>query len=199
MQYAAALIEYLITGLISLIWVGLFTSQYFELTAQNIKDYKEVILVCIFPIAYIMGIYVDVASSHMLRRFSNFAEYVSENLPWSEFRAKWSAKFSKAIFGRPKAEPYKRSAEILSYSPSDTIKTMESYISRDRIARGMALNSFIGGWVALFTLKGDIMLTVLNYCVVFFIVSILAWLRLRRLSKEFKTQALVQLANRNLK
>ena len=73
---------------------------------------------------------------------------------------------------------------------------MEAYVSRDRIARGMALNSFIGFWVSCYILNGDIETTIMTICLSFFTVSILAWFRLRRLSKAFKTQAIIQLAAR---
>ena len=141
MQHAAALIEYLVTGIISLLWIGLLSSQYIDVSELNIKDYKEIIVIYIFPIAYVLGIYVDVTSSYLLKRFSNIAKFIEGFCTFPN----WLLVASNFILGKSKPEPYKRSAEILSHSPSDTIKTMEAYISRDRIARGMALNSFMSG------------------------------------------------------
>ncbi|MDE8601956.1 hypothetical protein M3I01_003325 [Marinomonas sp. RSW2] len=192
MQYAAALIEYLITGIISLIWIGLYSNQYIDISAQNIKDYKEVIVISIFPVAYILGIYVDVSSSYLLKRFNNIATFIGKYLSCPN----WLRTTSNFILGTSKSEPYKRSAEILSHSASDTIKTMEAYVSRDRIARGMALNSFMCGLASYLFLSGDVKCTAINYCIVIFVISICAWFRLRRLSKAFKTQALIQLRKR---
>ncbi|EGI71569.1 hypothetical protein [Pseudoalteromonas distincta] len=195
MQYAAALIEYLVTGIISLIWIGLYSSQYIDISAQNIKDYKEVIVICIFPIAYVFGIYVDVTSSYLLKRFNNFAKFIAKHISCPAYLIQ----VLNLIVGTSKSEPYKRSAEILSYSPSDTIKTMEAYVSRDRIARGMALNSFAIGCISIVTLAGNTRCIVISLSVAISIISILAWFRLRRLSKAFKTQALIQLSNRENK
>jgi ABC-type branched-subunit amino acid transport system permease subunit len=195
MQFAA-LIEYLITGIISIIWLGLFAGQYIEVQAQNIKDYKEIVVICIFPIAYILGIYVDVSSSYLLRRISNAYRLVS-NISKVKPVASFIKKIVTFILGTPKNAPYERSAEILSYAPSDTIRTMEAYVSRDRIARGMALNSFIGFWVARDVLTGELQRTIVYLSLAFCVISVLVWFRLRRLSKAFKTQALKQLRERS--
>ncbi len=40
------------------------------------------------------------------------------------------------FIGVPKSDPYERSADILSHSIPDMVRTMESYVSRDRMARG---------------------------------------------------------------
>jgi hypothetical protein len=195
MQFAA-LIEYLITGIISIIWLGLFAGQYIEVPAQNIKDYKEIVVICVFPIAYILGIYVDVSSSYLLRRISNVYRWVS-NISKVKPVASFIKKIVTFILGAPKNAPYERSAEILSYAPSDTIRTMEAYVSRDRIARGMALNSFIGFWVARDVLTGELQRTIVYLSLAFCVISVLVWFRLRRLSKAFKTQALKQLRERS--
>ncbi|MBF4286539.1 hypothetical protein EAY45_27700, partial [Vibrio anguillarum] len=60
------------------------------------------------------------------------------------------------LAGESKSEPYKNASIILSYSPSDMIKTMDAYVSRDRIARGMALNSLISAFVFLWILPTDV-------------------------------------------
>lgn len=195
MQYAAALIEYLITGIISLIWIGLYSSQYVDISVQNIKDYKEIIVICIFPIAYVFGIYVDVSSSYLLKRLNNIAKFISKYITCPS----WLICIVNFIVGTSKSEPYKRSAKILSYSPSDTIKTMEAYVSRDRIARGMALNSFASGYISWITLTGNTQCIAIKFSVAIFIISVLVWFRLRRLSKAFKTQALIQLSKREEK
>lgn len=192
MQYAAALIEYLITGIISLIWIGLYSSQYIDISSENIKEYKEIIVVCVFPVSYVLGIYIDVTSSYLLKRLNGFANLIKKHfsLPCV---LKASISF---VLGTSKSEPYKRSAEILSYSPSDTIRTMESYVSRDRIARGMALNSLAGSCISYITLTGNVQCIVINLSLAVFVISVLVWFRSRRLSKAFKTQALIQLAKR---
>lgn len=66
MQFAAALIEYLISGIVASIWVVLIINAYITLPLTDIKDYKEIFVVIYFPIAYILGIYVDVVSSFFI-------------------------------------------------------------------------------------------------------------------------------------
>lgn len=193
MQYAAALIEYVITGLTSLIWIALLVHQGIDLTIFDYGKYKELLVIIILPVSYILGIYVDVTSSYLLRRLSNLGTYFGnfkfDKQPFTCLKA--------ILIGTPKANPYARSAEILSYSTTDIIRTMETYISRDRIARGMALNSLITGAILLSSIKisNSMYLALASFIITF--ISTLVWMRLRRLSKEFKTQALLQLKKRN--
>ncbi|MBA5236796.1 hypothetical protein H2Y54_09575 [Pectobacterium aroidearum] len=192
MQYAAALIEYIITGLVSLIWVFLLVSTEIDFTSFDYNKYKELIVIGIFPVSYVLGIYVDVTSSYFLRRFKNAGVFFKKY----DFNNAFFIFFKKIFIGKPKGEPYARSAEILSYSPSDAIRTMEVYVSRDRIARGMALNSFITALVVLFHSEINEKLNPALIAFLITLVSVLAWLRLRRLSKAFKTQALIKLNER---
>lgn len=194
MQYAAALIEYVITGLTSLIWVALLLHQGVDITSFDYNTYKELLVIVLLPSSYILGIYVDVASSYLLRRLSNLGGYFGR----FNFNKQPFTYLKAALIGTPKANPYARSAEILSYSTTDIIRTMEVYISRDRIARGMALNSLITGSIFLASVKiaNNMYLALASFIIKF--ISILVWMRLRRLSKKFKTQALLQLKARNI-
>lgn len=191
MQNAVALIEYLITGIISFIWIVLLSSLYVDLNYQHYLNYKEVILFCLFPTAYVLGIYVDVTSSFLLSRISKVIKVIKKIIP--ECMTKYCKKLCDALLGNSDRQPYKHSAEILSHSPSELIKTMDIYVSRDRIARGMALNSLLSICAANLALVSNEKDIVESFFLIFFMISILAWLRLRRLSKVFKIQALKNL------
>ncbi|KKK67615.1 hypothetical protein LCGC14_2952300 [marine sediment metagenome] len=194
MQNAVALIEYLITGIISFIWIALLSSLYVDLNYQHYLNYKEAILFCLFPIAYVLGIYVDVTSSFLLSRITKVIKLIKKLIP--ECMTKYYKKLCDTLFGNSGGQPYKHSAEILSHSPSELIKTMDIYVSRDRIARGMALNSLLSICAANLALVSNEKDIVESFFLIFFMISILAWLRLRRLSKVFKIQALKNLRRR---
>jgi hypothetical protein len=195
MQSATALIEYLVTGIIASLWFGLAITGYLDLSAQNIKDYKEIIVIAIFPISYVLGIFIDTASSYSIRIINEFSKYITPKIPTFK---KMFTFLLKKIAVKPKTEPYVRSAEILSHSPPDIVKTMEAYVSRDRIARGMALNCFIGFCISYFSLSGSNQNLTLAICSIFFALSVMSWFRLRRLSQAFKTEALIQLKAREI-
>ena len=67
MQFSA-LIEYLISGIVASIWAVALINQFIPLPIESIKEYKEIFVVIYFPLAYILGIYVDVVSSFLIRR-----------------------------------------------------------------------------------------------------------------------------------
>ncbi|WHR59270.1 hypothetical protein [Acinetobacter haemolyticus] len=192
MQFAAALVEYLISGIVASIWIVLVINAYIPLPLTEIKEYKEVFAVIYFPIAYIFGIYVDVVSSFLIRRLKQLYKKLLDNKIVNSIH-KGLAWLIKMIFGTPKEDAYERSAEILSYSKGDLVRTMEAYVSRDRIARGMVLNSFIGAIMSAIYLQTPLRTYVSILCLILTIISVLIWVRLRRLSSTFKRVAIVQL------
>jgi len=188
MQFAAALIEYLITGLVAVVWILVVINGNYEISVDEIKKFKELIIIVSFPVAYILGIYIDVISSFLLRRSKEIHKAFSPQIPTINAFFKHTINF---VAGTPKSDPYKNSTNILSYSPPDLARAMEAYVSRDRIARGMALNSLIGFFITYSYLKDNLEISVI--CLFSFILSIFIWRRLRRLSKTFKSVAIEQL------
>lgn len=189
MQFAAALIEYIITGLFSLIWIVIIASQHYYIENIDYNKYKELFIIFTPPIAYVMGIYIDTTSSYFIRRIDQLLSIFKK----FKFSDKGLLTLKKIIFGTPKTNPYTRSAKILSYSPADLVRTMDTYVSRDRMARGMALNSLITGCILEFTENRFNTTNIVSVCFFISIISIMIWIRLRRLSKEFKTQAIIKL------
>jgi len=63
MQFAVALIEYLISGIVASVWITAIARNYIQIPLADIKEYKEIFVIVYFPIAYILGIYVDTTSS----------------------------------------------------------------------------------------------------------------------------------------
>lgn len=195
MQFSA-LIEYLVTGIVSSVWISVLINNFVPVPIEMIKDYKELVVVVYFPIAYVMGVYVDIVSSYFIRRLKEIYGLllkfsVMKNIDSGFLRA------FKLLLGEPKSTPYKHASIILSHSPSDMVKAMDSYVSRDRIARGMALNSLISAFVFLWSLPSDVSITAFTICLVVFLLSIFIWRRLRRLSSAFKIAAIEALDKRH--
>jgi ABC-type branched-subunit amino acid transport system permease subunit len=193
MQFSA-LIEYLITGIVSSVWFSVLVNKFVPIPMDLIKDYKEIVVVVYIPIAYALGVYIDVVSSYFIRRFKELYRSILKCNVINKIH-KLLSKFFLCISGNPKSSPYKHASIILSYSPSDMVKTMDAYVSRDRMARGMALNSLISAFVFLWILPDDISCKAFIICSVLFLLSISIWHRLRRLSSAFKKVAIEALKN----
>lgn len=191
MQFSA-LLEYLISGIVASIWTVALINVFIPLPINSINDYKEILIVVYFPIAYILGIYIDVVSSFLIRRTKEIFRSLNKYRLFNKLGRAFEA-FIKFIFGTPKTGSYEHSATILANTPAELVKTMDAYVSRDRIARGMALNSLASALVSLLVVPCEIKLQVFFTCLIFFLLSIAIWRRLRRLSSTFKRVAIKKL------
>lgn len=200
MQFAVALIEYLISGIVASFWLVALLTYYGGITIAELKGIKDelaVLAVVYFPLAYILGIYVDASSSFLIRRIIGFDNNAKTRcVAYKCVRSKISGFFA-FIAGTPKPDSYERSAEILSHSISDAVRTMEAYVSRDRIARGVALNSFIGVFVSLLCAPPEKRWLLSLVCIVSTVYSLIMYKRLRRLSSRFKKVALLYIRKAN--
>jgi hypothetical protein len=174
MQFASALVEYLAAGVAALLWL--------RPLAQRILGFEvpinEASVVLVLPMAYVLGIYIDSSSSFLIR----FLRLRKIRLP------KLLQAIIARILGSPYSGTYDRTVPILSRSPELLAQTMLTYVGRDRIARCMALNSFLGILTVLFIdPRNRALLAVL---VVSLLWSLATWHRLKRLSSKFKDQAL---------
>ncbi|CRM14558.1 MULTISPECIES: hypothetical protein [Pseudomonas] len=193
MQFAVALIEYLISGVVASAWLTAILHHYYPLPLGKINDYKEVFIIIYLPITYILGIYIDTTSSYLIRRSGEIFSLLGEKLNIAEsFRNKLASIYF-AIAGTPKKDSYERSAAILARSVPDAVRTMEAYVSRDRIARGAALNAFAGALTAFFYAPPEYQTLITVVCSIACVYSIIMHKRLRRLSSRFKKVALSNL------
>ena len=121
MALPGLLIEYLINGSIALIWILPFMPQ--EL--KGFKDFSSVLLI---PVAYILGMYVDIIA------------FILTSYPKTMLR-KFIQKRYKSNAGKDVPGVGKRAeVEIMNTHP-DLAKELGTRSSRDRIARGMIINS----------------------------------------------------------
>jgi len=58
----------LISGIVASVWITAIARNYIQIPLADIKEYKEIFVIVYFPIAYILGIYVDTTSSFLIRR-----------------------------------------------------------------------------------------------------------------------------------
>jgi hypothetical protein len=174
MQFASALVEYLAAGVAALLWL--------RPLAQRVLGYEipinEDSVVLALPMAYVLGIYIDSSSSFLIR----FLRLRKIRPP------RFLQPTIVRILGNPYSGTYDRTVSILSRSPELLAQTMLTYVGRDRIARCMALNSFLGILTVLFIDPGNRAL--LAILVLSFLLSLATWHRLKRLSSKFKDQAL---------
>ncbi|NHQ59833.1 hypothetical protein G9409_04395 [Chlorobium sp. BLA1] len=195
MQFAVALVEYLISGIIASVWFIVIVVNYIPFLFSDIKEYKEIFVIVYFPIAYILGIYVDATTSFLVRRCKEIDVIaITSFKSYACFRC-CCIRVYNFIAGKPKGDSYERSAEILSHSIPDIVRTMDAYVSRDRIARGVAFNSFAGAITTLLYAPSDLKKTIFLGCLISFIYSLFMYKRLRRLSSRFKRVALSKMNN----
>jgi len=196
MQFAVALIEYLISGVVASAWLTAVFANYYPLLLHTIHDYKEFIIIIYLPIAYILGIYVDTTSSFFIRRWGEITKLASKAIILPPSIRDTTLAMYRTVAGTPKEAPYKKGAAILAFSPSDAIRTMEAYISRDRIARGATFNSFAGAVTALCYAPPEHKFLVTIICSIACVYSYMMHRRLSRLSSSFKKVALANLQMR---
>lgn len=172
MQFASTLVEYLVAGVGGLLWLVPLLNSLLGLNLKIVDPAGPMLL----PLAYVLGLYIDATSSFLLRAL--------------KVRRLRTLKWWDSLFGAPYDASYDRTVAILAHTPELLAQTMQSYVSRDRIARCIALNAAIGlplvvtldhsttKW-RLFALVGIALLW-----------SIASWIRLERLSSTFKSKAL---------
>jgi hypothetical protein len=196
MQFAVALVEYLISGIVASVWVTAIAMNYIQLPLSKINDYKEIFVIVYFPIAYILGIYVDTTSSFLIRRAKELDISIGRKIKTYLWFRKGFVLVYEFFSGHPKQDSYERSAGILSQSIPDAVRTMEAYVSRDRIARGAALNAFAGAITALVYAPIEVRTPIFSGCLIMFIYSLFMYKRLRRLSSRFKRVAISKINNK---
>lgn len=168
MQFASALLEYLVSGFVALLWlVPLCRAAVGERALWPQIDEPSVYLY--LPAAYVLGILLDATSSYLLERFRRY--------------------------GQSRAS-YDRSVHILTHGSEHLIRTMEAYVGRDRIARGVVLSAAISLPVYLFVFTGKTQVYAVAGSFVALVWSFLVWHRLDDLSSRFKDQALLRLPPR---
>jgi hypothetical protein len=165
MQFASALLEYLVSGFVALLWLVPLVRAAAG-SHNSLPQITEPSVMLYLPAAYVMGILLDATSSHLLERFRRH--------------------------GQSRAS-YDRTVHILTHGSEHLIKTMEAYVGRDRIARGVVLSAAISIPVYLTVLDGRLRLFASCGGLVALAWSFFAWYRFDRLSSKFKDQALLRL------
>lgn len=174
MQFVAALIEYLISGLISFAWlaplINIFVYPIIDLASNSALSAllpKEFIVLIFLPIAYVIGIFVDLFSS-MLLNLIGFRSY----------------RFSDTS---PPGKAYKKTIAVITQAgdTNSLIRMMELYVSRHRIMRGVCLNALMTAVIWIFI--GNV--PVAAAAGIFMVLALVLERKTRKLSDTFKYHA----------
>ncbi len=199
MQFAAALVEYLVVGIIACLWfvpIVMFSFPDDYINYFNLSSMNDIGIAVMFPVAYVLGIYVDAASSFMLSMERRLGRWLIQNDCYRITFRKTYWRFKKFLTKSKKKKPYQRTVKILIESPEDLTRAMEAYVTRDRIARGVALNAFIGAIVCWVVTNESPLWGVIALCFALSFLSVVMWHRLKNLSNRFKISALRALKDR---
>ena len=169
MQFAAAFLEYLVTGCGGLLWViPLFNNAPLEL-----GKLEKVEVALLFPLVYVLGMMIDFVSVKLVSRFKNRI---------------------RRDLGAPKHDI--PSTAFIAWHSAELSREFQVRSSRDRIARGATLNMLLLALVALLRPSTPAVLH-LSFgrplaVLVFLGVAALCfaiWWRCEYLSSNFKRQA----------
>ena len=178
MQFLSALVEHLVVGIISLLWVMPVLNFFSLVPDVKLSDHKEIIIAVGVPVAYVVGVYVDVLSSI----FTSTIRLLIDNRHMA-----WRKAFFGAHISASGGRAYQRTVEIMKKSPDEATKYLLLLSGREKIARGVfasvtlasILNSFLPK--SIYTVSSWLLLAVA-------ILGLLIWLRLNALTDNFKDQ-----------
>jgi hypothetical protein len=173
MQFLAALVEHLVVGIVALLWGLPLANAWGLLPDVKIADHKEILIAVGLPVAYIVGMYIDVFVAPL---FFALRKWIYKRHGLKKF-------FGATLSGSSSA--FKRTATILVKSPDETAKYLLQLSGRAKIARGASADfivaAVVNACVATSTYTVHPLLLSATAIVSFFV-----WLRLAALTDQFK-------------
>jgi hypothetical protein len=168
MQFFAALIEHFVVGIVSLIWILPIANMCGLIpllpSGEKWSDYKEVLVAVGFPAAYVVGMYVDVFASYILKPIQPLA---------------------KRFFGAGTGASYSRTIGIIKTSGDESARYLLQLSAREKIARGVVLNLLCGA-VLNFALPKSGFTVQWWLLSVLFALGIFVWMRHYGLVERYK-------------
>ena len=164
MQFAAAFVEYLVTGVVALAWAVPLMSRIVAVPALD-----ETTVLLAIPLLFVLGMYVDAAASLLL-------------------------KTTKRLLKKEKVSRGNRFAStvtVLRGSP-ELAQELRAMVLRDRVARGVCLNALLATGAAL-TSASPHPFTLGAVAAAITVVSFPMWWRFDNLSSEFTAEAVKQI------
>jgi hypothetical protein len=132
MQFAAVLVEYLVTGSGALLWIGIALGV--NLSTLLVLDPAQVTL--LVPVIYVSGMLLDAVASILLRAATRRAQ--ERPLPWQ----------SRTLL-QPDLQPRTAWAPFVVLHSPELGREIQVRSSRDRIARGALLNVMLAVFAML--------------------------------------------------
>lgn len=176
MQFVAALVEHLVVGLVSLLWLLPIANQLTVIPDIKVAEHKELLIAIGLPVAYVVGMYVDILASL-------FSSSIKRAL--DAFGPTWRSKLFGAHLANNNRKSYERTAKILKNSPDEAARYLLQLSSREKIARGVYVNFLIAAFANFFYPDNKYYVAP-ALLLVMFSVGLLAWLRLNALTDNFK-------------
>jgi protein-S-isoprenylcysteine O-methyltransferase Ste14 len=189
MQLAAAFVEYLITGIISLVWLlpllGVLQPHLPPAFHPDIRP-PEAWAVILLAGLYVVGLLLDFVAYKIMRKIRKRIRLTQQKL---------NEQYDEVRTTSP-LPVWSDHALIWTYAP-ELAKTLEAYSTRDRIARGVVLNFWIAAVVYPFFMPSWI--GRIGYVVGFVALSgvaYAAWFRFQSLSRELKKRAVMTIVTK---
>ena len=189
MQFVVSFIEYLITGSLALLWlVPLCHSLW-----PNIADILRTELspfpiwaTLLLALVYVIGLMLDFVAYKLMRK---------RRKEIRKRQNKLNARYDAALKSRGIDELDDNA--FISYKAPELAKTLVTYSSRDRIARGAILNFVIASIVdALILWSYPTSLIVSAAFLALACIAYFAWFHFQSLSRELKKEAVITILER---
>lgn len=178
MQFLSALVEHLVVGVVSLLWLMPLMRSLSLIPDIKPSDHKELIIAVGIPAAYVVGIYVDVVASV-------FTSSIRRAIDW-----RWKVgrkKFFGAHVPAAGGGSYERTAIIIKRSPDEAARYLLMLSGREKIARGvftcLVIATFVNAILprSAYTVSPWLLSAVAA-------LGLLVWLRLNALTDNLKVQ-----------
>jgi hypothetical protein len=189
------LIEYFITGIVSLLGGWWLYSHIDPTSVLRVRDLTAGHAAVIVPIAYVLGMVVDFVGKHLAESVRLTMKRVHGAFSRSPRADSTDGATSPPSSAMSKAELFARAPELG--------KQAELRQSRDRVARGVFANTVIAGIAALSNWR-ELPLSfgaTFAYAVSAGVITYCLWRRYENLTHDFKvkaTKALTKIKNENL-
>lgn len=177
MQFITALLEHFVVGIVSLIW-GLPLLYSLDLIPNaDLEKHKEILIAVSLPIAYVVGIFVDVFASILVTWI---------RCALMKLTPKYMKSIVRYLVSGGRTIPYGKTVKILKRSPDEAVKFLLLLTSREKTCRGVFLCLLLAALINI-NVKSQFYVSPLVLSILA-IIAFLVSLRLTDLTQVFKEQ-----------
>lgn len=207
MESVFTLVEYLVGGLVGFLWLipVLHKLLPFCELDTSISGNEALISAITVAFAYVLGIFLDRASSFLLKPQKSINRTTKGLIKiWQRYTLckntsiadiKNKPKAARSKNSSQKFTAYDKTTKILVCGSDALAQATQVNVGRERIARMMLINSLVGLIVAVWLVRYSSALLILLIIVV--IWSLLTWAELSTLSAQFKENAVAEVERKH--